>query len=131
MKRVGRKTLAYRSSFLTSAVAVSLAVVKILKPGAGVDRAGTAEMLDNRRASAANRQASAEQPRDRRLRQHRPQQSQTRWDRKRHLSVMFSLVFGIGLLRTDTPIASAAARIRRLFDWTMRMSNRHKLAPTR
>src|SRR4028119_2297842 len=45
LKRVGLKTLAYTVIVSSIAVAVSLLVVNLLKPGAGVDRAAAAEML--------------------------------------------------------------------------------------
>src|SRR5215210_5618642 len=45
LKRIGLRTLAYTVIVSSIAVAVSLAVVNLLKPGAGVDREVAASML--------------------------------------------------------------------------------------
>src|SRR5688500_6140789 len=63
LKRVGLRTLAYTVIVSSIGVAVSLAVVNLLKPGAGVDRAAADQML----AESAGRageiiKAGAEQP---------------------------------------------------------------------
>src|SRR5919106_5088054 len=45
LKRVGLRTLAYTVIVSSIAVAVSLAAVNLLRPGAGVDRAAADQML--------------------------------------------------------------------------------------
>ena len=55
LKRVGLRTLAYTVIVSAIAVAVSLAVVNLFQPGAGVDPAAAAEMLAQSRAAAPAR----------------------------------------------------------------------------
>ena len=63
LKRVGLRTLAYTVVVSSIAVAVSLAVVNLLKPGTGVDRAAAAEMLAQSSGRASEIvKSSAEQP---------------------------------------------------------------------
>src|SRR5215213_440884 len=47
LKRVGLRTLAYTIIVSAIAVAVSLTAVNLLQPGAGVDRAAAAQMLQD------------------------------------------------------------------------------------
>src|ERR671910_2531957 len=47
LKRVGLRTLGYTVVVSSIAVAVSLAVVNLLKPGVGVDRAAASQMLQD------------------------------------------------------------------------------------
>src|SRR5215207_138019 len=63
LKRVGIRTLVYTIVVSSIAVVVSLAVVNLLQPGAGVDRAAAAELLaaQSDRAGAIIR-TGAEQP---------------------------------------------------------------------
>ncbi|MDQ3471746.1 MAG: cation:dicarboxylase symporter family transporter, partial [Pseudomonadota bacterium] len=63
LKRVGLRTLAYTVVVSSIAVAISLAAVNILKPGAGVDRAAASAMLEESSGRAGEIvQTSAEQP---------------------------------------------------------------------
>src|SRR5687767_13864466 len=63
LKRVGLRTLAYTVVVSSIAVAVSLAVVNLLQPGAGVDRAAAAEMLEQSSGRASEIvKSGAEQP---------------------------------------------------------------------
>ncbi|HEY0627940.1 MAG TPA: cation:dicarboxylase symporter family transporter, partial [Sphingomicrobium sp.] len=63
LKRVGLRTLAYTVVVSSIAVAVSLAVVNLLKPGIGVDRAAAEEMLQQSSGRASEIvKSGAEQP---------------------------------------------------------------------
>jgi DAACS family dicarboxylate/amino acid:cation (Na+ or H+) symporter len=126
LKRVGIKTLVYTVLVSTIAVAVSLAVVNILKPGAGVDRAAASEML----AAQADRageivQKGAEQPSgiDAFVSIIPNNLVEAMGSNSAILSVMFfALFFGIGLMLTDTPSAKALQRgFEGVFDVTMRL----------
>ncbi len=126
LKRVGLKTLAYTIVVSAIAVAVSLVVVNLLQPGAGVDRAAAAEML----AQSASRageivKAGAEQPSgiDAFISIIPNNLVEVMGSNSSILSVMFfALFFGIGLLITDTPNSRALQRgFEGLFDVTMRL----------
>ena len=54
LKRVGIRTLVYTVVVSSIAIAVSLAVVNLFKPGAGVDKAAAAEMLQQSSGRASD-----------------------------------------------------------------------------
>ena len=126
LKRVGLRTLAYTVIVSSIAVAVSLAAVNLLQPGAGVDRAAANEMLQESagRASAIVK-TGAEQPSgiDAFVSIIPNNLVEVMGSNSAILSVMFfALVFGIGLLITDTPNARALKRgFEGLFDVTMKL----------
>ena len=126
LKRVGLRTLAYTVIVSSIAVAVSLAAVNILQPGAGVDRAVASEMLAEQadRAGAIVR-TGTEQPSgiDAFVSIIPQNLVEVMGSNSAILSVMFfALFFGIGLLLTDTPNARALQRgFEGLFDVTMRL----------
>jgi len=126
LKRVGIRTLVYTVVVSAIAVAVSLAAVNILKPGAGVDRAAAEQML----AESAGRageivKAGAEQPSgiDAFISIVPNNLIEVMGSNSAILSVMFfALFFGIGLLLTDTPNSRVLQRgFEGLFDVTMRL----------
>jgi DAACS family dicarboxylate/amino acid:cation (Na+ or H+) symporter len=126
LKRVGLRTLAYTVIVSSIAVAVSLIVVNVLKPGAGVDRAAADQML----AASAGRageivKAGAEQPSgiDAFISIVPNNLVEVMGSNSSILSVMFfALFFGIGLLLTDTPNSRVLQRgFEGLFDVTMRL----------
>ncbi|HJR83082.1 MAG TPA: dicarboxylate/amino acid:cation symporter [Sphingomicrobium sp.] len=126
LKRVGLRTLAYTIIVSSIAVAVSLAAVNLLQPGAGVDRAAANEMLQESagRASAIVK-TGAEQPSgiDAFVSIIPNNLVEVMGSNSAILSVMFfALFFGIGLLITDTPNARALKRgFEGLFEVTMRL----------
>ena len=126
LKRVGLRTLAYTVIVSAIAVAVSLAAVNLLQPGAGVDRAAATEMLEQSagRASAIVK-TGAEQPSgiDAFVSIIPNNLVEVMGSNSAILSVMFfALFFGIGLLITDTPNAHALKRgFEGLFEVTMRL----------
>ena len=126
LKRVGLRTLAYTVIVSSIAVAVSLAAVNILQPGAGIDRAVANEMLVAQadRAGAIVR-TGTEQPSgiDAFVTIIPQNLVEVMGSNSAILSVMFfALFFGIGLLLTDTPNARALQRgFEGLFDVTMRL----------
>ena len=126
LKRVGLRTLAYTVIVSSIAVAVSLAAVNLLQPGAGVDRAAANEMLQESagRASAIVK-TGAEQPSgiDAFVSIIPNNLVEVMGSNSAILSVMFfALFFGIGLLITDTPNARALKRgFEGLFDVTMKL----------
>ncbi len=126
LKRVGLRTLAYTVIVSSIAVAVSLAVVNLLQPGAGVDRAAAAELLAEQadRAGAIIR-TGAEQPSgiDAFISIIPNNLVEAMGSNGAILSVMFfALFFGIGLLLTDTPASRTLQRgFEGLFDVTMRL----------
>lgn len=126
LKRVGLRTLAYTVIVSSIAVAVSLAAVNILKPGAGVDRAAAGELLAAQadRAGAIVR-SGTEQPSgiDAFINIVPNNLVEVLGSNSAILSVMFfALFFGIGLLLTDTPNARALkSGFEGLFDVTMRL----------
>ena len=126
LKRVGLRTLAYTVIVSSIAVAVSLAVVNLLQPGAGVDRALAGTLL----AESAGRageivQAGREQPSgiDAFISIIPNNLVEVLGSNSAILSVMFfALFFGIGLLLTDTDNARTLKRgFEGLFDVTMRL----------
>ena len=126
LKRVGLRTLAYTVIVSSIAVAVSLATVNILKPGAGVDKAAAASMLEQSAGRASEIvQTSAEQPSgiDAFINIIPNNLVEAMGSNSAILSVMFfALFFGIGLLLTDTPNSRALQRgFEGLFDVTMRL----------
>ncbi len=126
LKRVGLRTLVYTIVVSSIAVAISLAAVNILKPGAGVDRAAAAEMLEQSSGRAGEIvQTSAEQPQgiDAFISIIPNNLIEAMGSNSAILSVMFfALFFGIGLLLTDTPNSRVLQRgFEGLFDVTMRL----------
>src|SRR5687767_5104656 len=126
LKRVGLRTLAYTVVVSSIAVAVSLAVVNLLQPGAGVDRAAAAEMLAQSSGRASEIvKSGAEQPSgiDAFVSIIPNNLVEAMGSNSAILSVMFfALFFGIGLLLTDTPNSRALQRgFEGLFDVTMRL----------
>ena len=126
LKRVGLRTLAYTVIVSGIAVAVSLAVVNLLQPGAGVDRAAAAELLEQSAGRAGEIvKAGAEQPSgiDAFVSIIPNNLVEVMGSNSAILSVMFfALFFGIGLLITDTPNARALKNgFEGLFDVTMRL----------
>jgi DAACS family dicarboxylate/amino acid:cation (Na+ or H+) symporter len=108
------------------AVAVSLAVVNIVKPGAGVDRAVAMQLLDQSADRAGEIvQTSTTQPSgiDAFVNIIPNNLVEVMGSNSAILSVMFfALFFGIGLLLTDTPNARVLQRgFEGLFDVTMRL----------
>ena len=126
LKRVGIRTLVYTVVVSSIAVAVSLIVVNLLEPGAGVDRAAAAAMLAESEGRAGEIvQTSAEQPQgiDAFISIIPNNLVEVMGSNSSILSVMFfALFFGIGLLLTDTPNSRALQRgFEGLFDVTMRL----------
>jgi Na+/H+-dicarboxylate symporter len=126
LKRVGLRTLAYTIVVSAIAVAVSLAVVNLLQPGAGVDRAVAAQMLAESGSRASEIvKAGAEQPSGIDAFVHIIPNNlvEVMGSNSAILSVMFfALFFGIGLLITDTPAARTLQRgFQGLFDVTMQL----------
>lgn len=126
LKRVGLRTLAYTVVVSAIAVAVSLLVVNLLQPGAGVDRAAATEMLQQSAGRAGEIvKAGTEQPSgiDAFINIIPNNLVEVLGSNSSILSVMFfALFFGIGLLITDTPNSRALQRaFEGLFDVTMRL----------
>ena len=126
LKRVGLRTLAYTVIVSAIAVAVSLLVVNLLQPGAGVDRALAAELLQQSAGRAGEIvKSGAEQPSgiDAFVNIVPNNLVEVLGSNSAILSVMFfALFFGIGLLITDTPNANSLKRgFEGLFDVTMRL----------
>ena len=126
LKRVGLRTLAYTVVVSSIAVAVSLIVVNLLKPGAGVDRALAGELLQQSAGRAGEIvQSGKEQPSgiDAFVNIIPNNLVEVLGSNSAILSVMFfALFFGIGLLITDTPHANSLKRgFEGLFDVTMRL----------
>lgn len=126
LKRVGIRTLVYTVVVSSIAVVVSLLVVNLLQPGAGVDRAAAAELL----AAQADRagaivKAGVEQPSgiDAFINIIPSNLVEVMGSNSSILSVMFfALFFGIGLLLTDTPNSHKLQHgFEGLFDVTMRL----------
>ena len=126
LKRVGLRTLGYTVVVSSIAVAISLAVVNILQPGAGVDRAAANEMLAQQadRAGAIVR-TGVEQPTgiDAFISVIPQNLVEALGSNSAIISVMFfALFFGIGLLLTNTPNSRMLQRgFEGLFDVTMRL----------
>ncbi len=106
LKRVGLKTLAYTIVVSAIAVAVSLIVVNLLQPGAGVDRAAAEALLANGREGAgAILSGQADKPSGvNAVLALIPTNIFTAASANDILAVMFfALFFGIGLVLVDTP----------------------------
>ena len=126
LKRVGLRTLAYTVIVSAVAVAVSLATVNLLKPGAGVDRAAAATMLEESSGRASEIvKGGEEQPSGIDAFVHIIPNNliEAMGSNSAIISVMFfALFFGIGLLLTDTPNSRVLQRgFEGLFDVTMRL----------
>jgi Na+/H+-dicarboxylate symporter len=126
LKRIGLRTLAYTVIVSSIAVAVSLITVNLLKPGAGVDRAAAATMLEQSAGRAGEIvKTGAEQPTgiDAFVTIIPNNLVEVMGSNSAILSVMFfALFFGIGLLLTDTPNSRMLQRgFEGLFDVTMRL----------
>ena len=126
LKRIGLRTLFYTVIVSAIAVAVSLATVNLLKPGAGVDRAAAASTLEESAGRAGEIvKTGAEQPSgiDAFVSIVPNNLVEAMGTNSAILSVMFfALFFGIGLLLTDTPNSRALQRgFEGLFDVTMRL----------
>jgi DAACS family dicarboxylate/amino acid:cation (Na+ or H+) symporter len=126
LKRIGLRTLAYTVIVSSIAVAVSLLTVNLLQPGAGVDRAAAAEMLEQSAGRAGEIvKTGAEQPSgiDAFISIVPNNLVEAMGTNSAILSVMFfALFFGIGLLLTDTPNSRTLQRgFEGLFDVTMRL----------
>ena len=126
LKRVGLRTLAYTVVVSSIGVAVSLAAVNLLQPGAGVDRAAAAELLEQSAGRAGEIvKAGTEQPTgiDAFVNIIPNNLVEVLGSNSSILSVMFfALFFGIGLLVTDTPNSRALkSGFEGLFDVTMKL----------
>jgi Na+/H+-dicarboxylate symporter len=126
LKRVGIRTLVYTVVVSSIAVAVSLAVVNLLEPGAGVDKSAAAEMLQQSAGRASEIvKAGTEQPSgiDAFVTIIPNNLVEALGSNSAILSVMFfALFFGIGLLITDTPSSRLLLKgFEGLFDVTMRL----------
>src|SRR5688572_30820770 len=125
LKRVGLRTLAYTVIVSSIAVAISLLVVNIFKPGAGVDPEAAATMLAAQEGRASEIvKTGAEQPSGIDAFATIPNNLvEVMGSNSSILSVMFfALFFGIGLLLTDTPASRALKQgFEGLFDVTMRL----------
>ena len=126
LKRIGLRTLAYTVIVSSIAVAVSLAVVNLLQPGAGVDRAAADTLLKQSEGRAGEiLKSGAEQPSgiDAFVNIVPNNLFEVLGSNSAILSVMFfALFFGIGLLLTDTPNSRLLQRgFEGLFDVTMRL----------
>jgi DAACS family dicarboxylate/amino acid:cation (Na+ or H+) symporter len=126
LKRVGLRTLAYTVIVSTIAVLVSLAVVNLLQPGAGVDRELATSLLAAQEGRAGEIvQTGREQPTgiDAFVTIIPNNLVEVMGSNSAILSVMFfALFFGIGLLITDTPNTRALKKgFEGLFDVTMRL----------
>ena len=126
LKRVGIRTLVYTVVVSSIAVGVSLLVVNVLQPGAGVDRAAAVEMLEQSAGRAGEIvKSGTEQPSgiDAFINIVPNNLIEVLGSNSAILSVMFfALFFGIGLLLTDTPGSRFLLKgFEGLFDVTMRL----------
>ena len=126
LRRVGLRTLLYTVLVSAIAVAVSLATVNLLQPGAGVDKAAANSMLADSAGKAGEIvKKGAEQPSgvDAFINIVPSNLVEAMGSNSAILSVMFfALFFGIGLLLTETPAARTLQRgFQGLFDVTMRL----------
>ena len=126
LRRIGIRTLVYTIVVSAIAVAVSLVVVNLLQPGAGVDRALADSLLEGRAADAsAIVQRGQAQPSgvDAFVSIIPGNLVKALGDNAAVLSVMFfALFFGIGLLLTDTPGTRVLkSGFEGLFEVTMRL----------
>jgi Na+/H+-dicarboxylate symporter len=125
LKRVGIRTLIYTIAVSAVAVAVSLLVVNLLKPGVGMDPEVARVMLDSGRASAEKIIAGgADKPTGiDMLLNIVPSNIFTAASSNDILAVMFfALFFGIGLVLVDTPSSrQLKGAIEGVFDVAMRL----------
>ena len=126
LRRVGIRTLVYTVVVSAIAVAVSLIVVNLLQPGAGVDQAQANALLEGRAADARDIiQRGESQPSgiDAFVAIIPNNLVTVMGDNAAVLSVMFfALFFGIGLLLTDTPGARVLkSGFEGIFEVTMRL----------
>jgi DAACS family dicarboxylate/amino acid:cation (Na+ or H+) symporter len=106
LKRVGLKTLAFTILVSGIAVVLALAVTNLFEPGAGVDRAQADQMLaDAREGAGAILSGQADKPTGvAAVLAIIPSNIVTAMSTSDILAVMvFALIFGIGLLLTQTP----------------------------
>ncbi len=125
LRSVGLKTLAYTVVVSGIAVAVSLAVVNLLQPGAGVDPAAARELMAQASGNAAGiiaRSGEAKTGMDAVV-GIIPSNPITAMSENDILAVMFfALVFGIGLLLVQTPRTQALkSAIEGVFEVAMRL----------
>ena len=109
LKRVGLKTLAFTLVVSGIAVILALAVTNFFQPGAGVDQAQAQQMLvDAREGAGAILAGQADKPMGvGAVLAIIPSNIVTAMSTSDILAVMvFALIFGIGLLLTDTPQTS-------------------------
>ncbi len=126
LRRIGIRTLVYTVAVSAIAVIVSLVVVNLLQPGAGVDPAQAAALVEGRAGDAsAIVQRGQAQPSgvDAFVSIIPGNLIKAMSDNSAVLSVMFfALFFGIGLLLTDTPGARVLkSGFEGLFEVTMRL----------
>lgn len=126
LRRVGLRTLGYTVVVSAIAVVVSLIVVNLLKPGAGVDKAVAAQLLAEQadRAGAIVRSGGEQTSGIDAFVNIIPNNLvEAMGSNSAILSVMFfALFFGIGLLLTDTPASRTLQTVfEGLFDVTMRL----------
>ncbi|HYI49368.1 MAG TPA: dicarboxylate/amino acid:cation symporter [Allosphingosinicella sp.] len=126
LRRIGVRTLVYTIVVSAIAVFVSLVVVNLLQPGAGVDRVLADSLLEGRAGDAsAIVQRGQAQPSgvDAFVSIIPGNLIKAMGDNSAVLSVMFfALFFGIGLLLTDTPGARVLkSGFEGLFEVTMRL----------
>ena len=126
LRRVGLRTLGYTVVVSSIAVVVSLLVVDLLKPGAGVDKAVAAQLLAEQadRAGAIVRSGGEQASGIDAFVNIIPNNLvEAMGSNSAILSVMFfALFFGIGLLLTDTPASRTLQTVfEGLFDVTMRL----------
>jgi DAACS family dicarboxylate/amino acid:cation (Na+ or H+) symporter len=126
LRRIGIRTLVYTVAVSAIAVIVSLVLVNLLQPGAGVDPAQAAALVETRADDArAIVQRGAAQPSgvDAFVSIIPNNLVLVMGDNTAVLSVMFfALFFGIGLLLTDTPGTRVLKRgFEGLFEVTMRL----------
>jgi len=125
LKRVGLKTLAFTIVVSGIAVILALAVTNIFDPGAGVDRAQAQEMLESARGGAgAILSGQTDKPTGiEAVLAIIPSNIVTAMSTSDILAVMvFALIFGIGLLLTQSPQADALQKvIEGIFHVSMRL----------
>jgi Na+/H+-dicarboxylate symporter len=125
LRRVGLKTLGYTILLSTIAVLLALAVANIIEPGAGTDRAQALQMLEKGRENAGSI-ISAQEDKPSGVGAVLaiiPNNVFKAMADNDILAVMFfALVFGIGLLLTNTPTSNALQRgIEGLFQVAMKL----------
>jgi DAACS family dicarboxylate/amino acid:cation (Na+ or H+) symporter len=125
LKRVGWKTLLFTIIVSSIGVAIAIAVTNLLEPGAGVDRALAAQLLaDAREGAGAILSGQAERPQGvAAVLAIIPTNVITAASENDILAVMFfALVFGIGLLVTQTRAADQLqSAIEGIFHVAMRL----------